>query len=376
MLKPSQRIESDLPPELSDVPAKYLILRKETFDAVSKTTSQKETQNASLVGKLRTSVSQDKNRFCFDGYDLDLSYITPRIIAMGLPSTGVEGLYRNRMEDVKNFFESRHKNHYMVFNLCEEVQYPDNIFFKQHYCPFKDHEAPPLNIIRPFCETAASFIEADKENVVAIHCKAGKGRTGTMISCLLLYMDTFSTAKECLEYYGIMRVQNKKGVTVPSQIRYVHFFEYVLKQNMNHPVKFREARIKTIHMITIPVFSSIGSSCTPVFTIENEKNVYSWVEKHGKKSFSEKEGMAVFPLGEDGFAVRGDFKIEFTHLGSFGKKEKMFKCWFNTNFIPSDGVLEITKDMIDKACKDSKEKKFKGNFRLKVECLLDDDEMY
>jgi phosphatidylinositol-3,4,5-trisphosphate 3-phosphatase/dual-specificity protein phosphatase PTEN len=376
MIKPNQVVDSDLPPELSDVPLKYLTLRKETLDSVAKTTSQKETQDASLVGKLRTSVSQDKNRFCFDGYDLDLSYITPRIIAMGLPSTGVEGLYRNRMDDVKHFFESRHKDHYMVFNLCEEVKYPDNIFFKQHYCPFKDHEAPPLNIIRPFCEVAKSFLDENDSNVVAIHCKAGKGRTGTMISSLLLYMGLFSTAKECLEYYGIMRVQNKKGVTVPSQIRYVHFFEYVLKQNLSHPIKFREAKIKTIHMITVPVFSSIGSTCTPVFTIENNDNVYNWLDNHSKKTFKEKEGGAVFPLGDEGFTVRGDFKIAFTHIGSFGKKEKMFNFWFNTNFIPSDGILEITKDMIDKACKDSKEKRFQVNFRIKVECLLDDDEIY
>jgi hypothetical protein len=54
----------------------------------------------------------------------------------------------------------------------------------------------------------------------------------------------------------------------------------------------------------------------------------------------------------------------------------MFNFWFNTNFIPSDGILEITKDMIDKACKDSKEKRFQVNFRIKVECLLDDDEIY
>jgi hypothetical protein len=37
--------------------------------------------------------------------DLDLTYITPRVIAMGFPSTGVEAVYRNPMPEVKRFFE-------------------------------------------------------------------------------------------------------------------------------------------------------------------------------------------------------------------------------------------------------------------------------
>ena len=43
---------------------------------------------------VRTLVSGKKKRFADDGFDLDLSYITPRVIAMGFPSTGVESTYR------------------------------------------------------------------------------------------------------------------------------------------------------------------------------------------------------------------------------------------------------------------------------------------
>jgi len=47
---------------------------------------------------IRGLVSKKKKRFREDGFDLDLSYITDRIIAMGFPSEGFEGVFRNKME--------------------------------------------------------------------------------------------------------------------------------------------------------------------------------------------------------------------------------------------------------------------------------------
>ena len=208
-------------------------LKVQTEEEIAKTVKNKN--SSSIVKAL---VSKKKNRFCFDGFDLDLTYITTRIIAMGFPSTSIEGLYRNPLEEVQRFFNTRHPSHYKVYNLCEEKTYSNNLFYKQGYFPFKDHEAPPLNLIRPFCDDAKSFLDEDEKNVIAVHCKAGKGRTGTLICCLLLYMKVFDNSDECLQYYGMMRAENGKGVTIPSQIRYVNYFEKIIKDNMAHPITF------------------------------------------------------------------------------------------------------------------------------------------
>ena len=45
------------------------------------------------------------------------------------------------------------------------------------------------------------YLNADPKNVVAIHCKAGKGRTGVMICAYLVYSMHCKTAREAMTLY-------------------------------------------------------------------------------------------------------------------------------------------------------------------------------
>ena len=344
--------------------SKFSDLQQKTFELIQRSTKRR--RNSAIIRHL---VSKDKNRFCYDEYDLDLTYITPNIIAMGKPSTSIEGMYRNKLGDVVGFFNQRHPNHYKVYNLCEERFYPNNTFYQQASFPFQDHEAPPLNLIHPFCVDAKKFLDLDPNNIVAIHCKAGKGRTGTFISCLLLYLNIFDNAADCLKYYGMMRVENGRGVTVPSQIRYVFYYEQILKQKLETPITFKNICITKIRMVTVPNISSVKSGCSPTFCIENSGKSFNYWDFNKKQNIDGNESYVDFQVNEKGFDVCGDVKITFFHYPMIGSKEKIFKLWFNTNFVPDDGVLIVPKDLIDKACKDKKCKKYKQNFKIEVHCI-------
>jgi len=52
------------------------------------------------MDSIRKLVSGNRRRFTEDNINLDLTYITPNIIAMSYPSSGLESMYRNPIERV------------------------------------------------------------------------------------------------------------------------------------------------------------------------------------------------------------------------------------------------------------------------------------
>lgn len=72
--------------------------------------------------------------------------------------------------------------------------------------PFDDHQAPPFAMIHKFCLAVQEWLKGGDENrIAAIHCKAGKGRTGVMICSYMLFTKEFNTASDSLRYYSLIR---------------------------------------------------------------------------------------------------------------------------------------------------------------------------
>ena len=370
--KPKPKVEkSDLKtqiltrfPKLTEEQYQVFLLIKDNTEKVVRQT----VKNRGTTGYIKSLVSKAKSRFVYDGFDLDLTYITPRIIAMGFPSTAIEGIYRNNMEDVKRFFSTRHKDSYKVYNLCGEKTYPKDTFYKQSYYPFPDHEAPPLNLMLPFCQDAKAFLEEDEKNIVAIHCKAGKGRTGTFVCALMIYLNIFKTADEALAYYGIMRVGDGRGVTIPSQIRYVNYFAEILDKKIDLSANPKTIIIRKIKLSNAPGFSRVGWSSSLTFSIDNgEKNSYKYYEYIKKReTFNLSMGEIEFHLGVKGFEANGDVKFTFYNVGMIGSRDKIFKFWIHTQFLPEGNKFCLKQSQIDKACKDTGNKNFKEDFKVEV----------
>lgn len=69
-------------------------------------------------------------------------------------------------------------------------------------------------------------------------------------------MGLFSSADECLKHYSDVRTVDGKGVTIPSQIRYVKYFEQALSMGLTsedlYLSKKRRIKITEVKMSHCP----------------------------------------------------------------------------------------------------------------------------
>lgn len=188
---------------------------------------QSQLVNCLWKNYIRNLVSKKRRRMLVAGYDLDMTYITDQVLAMSFPAEHMRAMYRNPLWQVKSVLDMRHMDHYKVYNLCIEQCYDALHFYgRVERYPFDDNHIPTLSMIKEFCEDVHSWLSSDLKNIAVVHCMAGKGRTGLMVSCYLVYCGM--SAEKALQVYAEKRTTNNEGVSIASQRRYVEYWEKVL----------------------------------------------------------------------------------------------------------------------------------------------------
>lgn len=292
--------------------------------------------------KIRRLVSGNK-RTNENGFDLNLTYIKPNIIAMGFPYENLDGMFKInglKMDEVVRFLDLRHPNHYRVYNLSERSYDSSKFHMRTITYPFEANCPPPFELIQQFCEDMSAFLNADDRNVAVVHCCNGVQRTGIMVCSYLLHDNIFYSAKDALQFFATARTRNGVGIVIPSQQRYVQYYEHMVKNNFAY--FHNVVLLESLKFIGNPCVQ--GSSCSPYFTIKIQK-----VKTYSSKDYDyiRKSGNITEFLLQQQLPLSGDVTIEFYHQSRFSSKEKMFACCFNTSFID----MHLLSQKCKKRCK-------------------------
>lgn len=111
------------------------------------------------------------------------------------------------------------------FKRCQESDY-SHIYFDNmvEIIPIEDHHPPKFSQIEPFCKSVSEWLSKHDDNVAIIHCKAGKGRTGTMISNYFIYSREFTDPFAAMNYFNIQRCKDNKVLFVqPKSFSFIFF---------------------------------------------------------------------------------------------------------------------------------------------------------
>ncbi|XP_071125731.1 phosphatidylinositol 3,4,5-trisphosphate 3-phosphatase TPTE2-like [Mytilus edulis] len=337
-------------------------------------------QKRHVAAASRRVISQNKRRYQKDGFDLDLCYITERVIAMSFPSKGMMAMYRNPVEEVARFFNTKHKDHYRIYNLCSERDYDETLFHNRVERIFiDDHNVPRVREMIEFCDNAREFMAQDQQNVISIHCKGGKGRTGTMICVWLIECGLFDGAEESLEYFGDRRTDlsvGKKfqGVETPSQSRYVGYFEKVKKKLDGKVPAQVPKKISTIKIFNITgVGNADGKDLSMEIRVDGlliyecnlGQNINCTLNKLPEDDSIEVK-LENVPVLTD------DVKVRFFSSDKNVPKiydHCAFFFWFHTAFI-EDNRLVLTREELDNPHKKEGQKFY--HEKLMVEVLFED----
>lgn len=102
------------------------------------TNKKKEKKMNFIRNRLNRALSIDSSRYVDGEYNLDLTYITNRIIAMGFPGDSMKKIFgNNRIQKIAQYLDQYHHGTYLMFNLSrmsyDESKFGNNIMVRFYF---------------------------------------------------------------------------------------------------------------------------------------------------------------------------------------------------------------------------------------------------
>ncbi|XP_058887502.1 putative tyrosine-protein phosphatase auxilin isoform X9 [Acipenser ruthenus] len=285
--------------------------------------------------------------------ELDISYITSRIIVMSYPAEAVEIGYRNHIEDVRSFLDSRHMDHYTVFNLSQKLYRSAKFHNRVSECSWPSRQAPSLHNLFAVCKNMHNFLQQNPKNVCVIHCMDGRAPSGVLVCAMFCFCHLFNNPLPAIQ---LLNSKRPGSGLWPSHRRYIDYVCSMVSEKPTLP-HCKALIIKSVTMSPVPSFNKQHTGCRPFCDILiGETKIFSTAQEYERmREHRVLEGKVMIPLG---VSVHGDVVVSVFHMRSTigGRLQakltntQMFQIQFHTGFIaPGTTVLKFTKPELD-AC--------------------------
>ncbi|XP_054908830.1 tensin-1 isoform X5 [Poeciliopsis prolifica] len=335
----------------SCVPATNYELAPSTSLALKHADTMGSTKSSkSLESRRRPSRSASLLQALDEGYELDLIYITERIISVSFPSSVEEQSYAANLREVASMLRSKHGHSYLLFNLSEKRYDISQLNPKVLDFGWPDHHAPALDKICSICKAMDTWLSADSHNVVVIHNKGNRGRTGVVVAAYMHYSNISASADQALDRFAMKRFYEDKVLPVgqPSQKRYVEYFRGLLSGQ----IKINNKPLFLHHVIMhgIPDFESKGG-CRPFLKIyQAMQPVYT----SGIYNVQGDSQTSICITIEPGLLLKGDILLKCYHKRYRSPcRDVMFRVQFHTCAVHDLGIV-FGKDELDETFKDDR----------------------
>ncbi|XP_075683119.1 tensin-3 isoform X1 [Rhinoderma darwinii] len=289
-------------------------------------------------------------RIMEEGYELDLTFITERIISMSFPKCRSDETYLHDLQDVTRMLKSKHGDNYLVLNLSERCYDLSKLNTKVMDVGWPDLHAPPLDKMCTICKAMESWMNSDPLHVVVIHCRGGKGRIGVVISSYMHFTNVSASADQALDRFAMKKFFDDKVSVLmqPSQTRYVNFLNGLLSrmEKMNATPLF----LHYVILHGIPNFDT-GGSCRPFMKVyQAMQPVYtSGIYNVGPEN-QNRLSIAVEPAQ----LIKGDIMMKCYHKKYCSvTRDVIFRLQFHTGAVHGHRLI-FRKEELDHANKDDR----------------------
>ncbi|XP_020559217.1 tensin-2 isoform X1 [Oryzias latipes] len=292
---------------------------------------QGSTKSASL--KKRGSLPRSKSveqvmEHVMEGhYDFDLTYITERIISVFFLPDLEEQRYQRNLKEVASMLKSKHQDNFLLLNLSENRNDITRLNPKVQDHGWPDLHAPPLERICAICKAMETWLTSDTQNVVVLHCKGHRGKTGVIVAAYMHYSKISAGADQALTTLAMRKFCEDKvsSSLQPSQNRYIYYFSGLLSGTikMNSSPLF-------LHQILVPSLPNFqtGGGFYPFLKIyQSLKLVYTSGVYDPQGSRARKVCVTMEPA----LLLKGDIMVKCYHRRSrAAEREVVFRVQFHT----------------------------------------------